>query len=588
MDDNLNDRIARLNDGSELKTKELWGFVEEIGNSEFRMLTTKGIQTMLNCEEIFIRAKIVYKIFKYDFPDNILVERIFSDVHPAVIVEAIKGVFEGYRKYSPERQTFVLDKVKKALNDPIINLRGESFFSTIGLGYPSESLNFDSLTELDAASIWKLWGDVFPLFLNNFPKNRTLSNSARFSSNLTTSLKYISENQRLEIAESLYNWVDLKLINKTRLDTYELSVIHFLFEDNKKQNDGRETLLRKCLSHWHTGFVALSFSSVFWYWELLSKNEIAIILECLDQDRHDNRWFRAIAITSRDIPAEIQEKLLGSATYFNEELRSIVEGMPKQLLSDALEILTGKLWPFPLYNLDRTNREIWQNIKEYIIIHEVDLNFPICLKDMLWKFLNSGEHNSGYSNKIEDIWKDLCTKSDDRNRLLNILIQLSVEINYSIEPTKKLYEIILDSYGDNVKEAYLLIGKYADAIQQHESDGSDFLKIMSKHHMQLIQSEPFKTDEMILKLFLKSNRSDFPENTILKEDIDEILNSVKATPIKFKYLPVIIEIMMERLPDYANILSNLKVIRYTGNDAGKKLKESLIANETAENWYENL
>lgn len=586
LDANLDDRIARLNDGNELKTKELWGFVEAIGNSEFLTLTTKGIQTMLNCEEIFIRAEIVNKIFKYDFPDNTLVERIFSDVHPAVIVEAIKGVFEGYRKYSTERQSFILDRVKIAMIDPIVNLRGESFFSTIGLGYPSESLDFDSLTELDAASIWKLWGDVFPLFLNNFPKNRTLSDSARFSSNLTESFKYITENQRLEIADSLYNWIDIRLKNKMPLDTYELSVIHCLFENNKKLNDGRGTLIRKCLSHWHTGFAALSFSSVFWYWELLSSNEIAIILECLDQDRPDCRWFRAIAITSRAIPAEIQERLLGSATYFNEEIRTIVERMPVQLLSDALEILTGKLWPFSFYGLARTNCEVWQRIKEYIIIHEVDPKFSICLNDMLWKFLSSGEHNSGYINQIESIWKDLCTKSDDRNKLLNILIHSTVEVNYSIVPTKKLYEIILDSYGDNVKEAYLFLGKYADAIQQHDRDGSDFFEIMRKHLMQLIQSELFKTDKKIINLYLKLNSPDFPENIILAEEIEEILNSVKATPIKFKYLPIILEIMMERFPDYADILSNLKVIRYTGNDAGKKLKESLTANETAENWYE--
>ncbi|MGE8377189.1 MAG: hypothetical protein ACN6PN_02535 [Sphingobacterium sp.] len=578
--------VELVNLDQKINKRQLWDLVRGLDQEIFQLLTSKGILNIINNDEVFIRAKAANRLFMYGLPDFEIVEEIFSDSHPGVIIEAIKGIFLGLNIYNTDQRSFICEKMKCSLKNSMVGLRGNSFFSSFGLSHAADTIKIDELPKNEAAVLWNIWGSLFPAFLANYPVQMAFVNSPRFSENLRRGLSFLEEDARLSIGMSLYSWIDIRLNNNISLDSHELFVIPCIYEQSTEYSIERQSLLKKCLNHWHTGFVTSSLAKVFWYWEKLSENEVNCIREVLKSNRMDKRWLKAVSITRGEIYPEIQKELFDEADFFDKPIKLILEKFEDNLLLDAVILMFHGVGPISQYSFNHDYSKIWLDIVETIIFEEKEPCYSICLDEMVIEYANGGCNNRNYWNDVKAIWIKHCKNTKDKAPLLNSLIKATVSSSYVIIETRFLWETLLDSYGENGDVAFKEIAKYTEGMQLHDPEGDEFIEILSKYKDTLILLEEFDLDRRVLNLAASLNA---PNNEIafeLTDKIDEILELSKSMSVKLKFTFKVLELITNNYPLYKKTLSKLSVLPNYILKIGQEQRESFYSNFNIENWYE--
>lgn len=225
--------------------------------------------------------------------------------------------------------------------------------------------------------------------------------------------------------------------------------------------------------------------------DLLSSQEVEFILNLLYSDRIDCRWLRAVSITQKSIPKEIQYRIFRDEDLFSQECSDIVAVIEDQLLADAITLFCGEPHPISWLGLNHVGRENWYPIVKWVLINKHEVGFDQALKEMVVSYAN-GPTPDWKEDGLE-IWTALCS-SEKQEVLAARLINETARCNCSIDPTQRLWHALIDSYIDEtIDKLVIRVLDGLEAMQHHDQDDilhffdRKFLKLIFYHRRQWIR-----------------------------------------------------------------------------------------------------
>jgi hypothetical protein len=573
--------VEKINRGEEISTSSIWSFLLHLQrNKSEPLLSPDGALHILNSDEAFIRNRMAYLLLKRKFPkDKRILNAIFKDNHPSVVFEGMKGAILGFPDYSKNEQNEIRSYLKNALEDPFVVIRANNLFTTFGVDYGSESIDWKIIDEKNKGYIWELWSELFPIFLNKYPKNLRFANSGRFGATLDDSVKYLNEQQGLKICEAYYNWIE-KYLHVSLPDTYEFGVLPYLLEIITDNKEIRLDLFKRIFAHPDTNFITYSLSWCLSYWNHLSEKEKAFILQLLKSNREDQRWLVAVSLTQHKVPNEIQKLIFGSDKYFDQTTETIVTSFNSQTLLDCLNVFCG--YPQPLWWLGfhHNGRELWYKIIKWILKNEFSTGFEICLMEMI------GDGVNGFSSTWENdgivIWDSLCETSNEKKRLAERLIIETARCTCNIPTTKNLWRSLIKGYDKDIEELAVLVSENLKVLQNSNPD--DLIRFFTDDFLETNLLPKLNFDKLVLTLLIPiyDGKVDAVENIELAVQI--IKDFSQKEQLQLDFTAKIIDGVIREKGHEFKVLHQLKNIRYPFAEFDRSIYKEINDDYELENW----
>lgn len=536
--------VGLLNDKKEAPKNLVWDYLECLKSGFTDSLPDHNGQIqILSYEEAFIRSEAAFALTSRQFPPKEISDIIFNDSHPSVAFHAIKGMIQGSPFYSEAEVDQCIQLIIEALKRTEVIIRANNLLTTFGIGYQSESIGWSSLSDEGKSVVWKVWGSIFPFFLDHYPPELRVRNTGRFGSTINSSKAYINPDQAIKIANSYFNWIESILTQRVP-DTHEFAVVSYLIDTCDKDSAVRLDLFKRIFQVKDTSMTLYSLSWSLSSWNKLSENEKQLILDIQQSDRIDRRWILATILTATKLPEEITNLLFGSPKF----LKLPASDMAKELdsegyLNDSLSVFCGKYYEFVDLGIGRDGGERWFPILEWIILNEYETGFEMSLKMYLSEGVNG--FSDSWGKDPTRIWKSICDKTGNLDILAQLLIEETGRSSCVIAITKVLWSDLLAVYKLVRNEETLaeLIFAKIDLLQMmNPEDLVEFFgtKFFVSHLVPLSS-----IDLAAMELFVELQQSKKGVEDKIPNKITQILRLAKDSKLTFHFVSQHLKLAIE-------------------------------------------
>ena len=307
------------------------------------LLSLKVAQALLGYEEALIRARTAREWFAVKRTDDSeLIERIFQDTHPAVILESFERCARKWRQFTPQRQTVLKARLEQAASSEVI-----------AVAFLPQLVVFDREEYFGDNPPWDLFEAVMPRVFSALPE-RARFVDARLYSVMETAVRSCEPAALVSICHSWLEWLKRETAIRY-LDEYSLSVADILIRATRSDPTLRGSFIQDLLSLDASDILIYVLRDLLDLWSDLQERERKLVLNLLNSQRRDEKWLRAVALTRRTVPEEIQELILGKGNSLELAPATLVAQIPMPLLSAAVAVQCGK--PGVFWNLAHSSKK---------------------------------------------------------------------------------------------------------------------------------------------------------------------------------------------------------------------------------------
>lgn len=503
-----------------LSSKEVWEglkleYREEYGKDYLRFLL-KAIYL----DEVFIKEKVYYNLFKYFVHQDVNLMRVLKyNEHPSIVYKSFIGAFHNWERYPVEAKKEMITVLKEYLKASPVLIRFLRFLENFQDEYTTDGIDWTELNKEQRTELWKVWYELFYIIFDSFPFDLNQINAPHLVAVAKESLDYINDsNLIVQFAARWHKW--LKSLNSRGFpDDYAMSVASYLIKGTKHDSESRAVLFQDLLSDNETSLITTHLSHFITYWDFLSEQEKSQLLSLINSTRIDNKWLKAIALTGRHIPLEIQVYLFGEEITTKEPKHILSELSKLELLEPCLNVYTG--FPQPLWwnGYHHKNKGFWD-----VIICEVlqtksgEWSFYLALKEFIDELYNKTSRFKGglelYSHLLEDeeisrmVFEELIFVSTTQNQSNKIMWDRFTEKSEFIKNPFYL-ELILQNI---------------ESLQYQQLLDNDLLEYFDSGYIQKYILPNFKTDQT---LFILINQYKQYINEDMKDISDKVLDIIK-------------------------------------------------------------
>ncbi|WP_440970905.1 hypothetical protein ACSS6N_09460 [Peribacillus frigoritolerans] len=498
-----------------LTSKEIWEGLKLEYREEFGTEYLRFLNKAIYLDEVFIKEKAYYFVHQ----DVNLMNVLKYNEHPSIIFKSFIGAFHSWEKYSRESKEKMIMVLAEYLKSPPVLVRFLRFLENFQDEYITDGIDWSVLNEDQKIDLWKVWYELFYIIFDAFPFDLNQIDEPHLVAVARESLDYIKDsNLIVQFATRWHQW--LKSLNsKSYPDDYAMSVAAYLMEGTKNDSEGRAALFEKLLRDNETSLITTHLSHFVTYWYLLNEHEKSQILSLINSSRKDNKWLKAIALTGRHIPKEIQVSLIGEEIT-TKEPEYIIDKLSKiELLEPCLNVYTG--FPQPLWwnGYHSKNGEFWDIIiSEVLITKSIECSFRLALKEFIDELYNKTLRFEGgmelYSNLLED--------EEISKIVFEELIFVSSTQNQS---NKEMWDKFTEKSEFIQNPFYLdLVLQNIEPLQYQQLAYNDLLAYFDSVFIQKYIIPNFKTDET---LFILINQYKKYINDDVQDMSDKVLGMIK-------------------------------------------------------------
>lgn len=257
-----------------------------------------------------------------------LLDRIFEDRHPKVLLEVLESCILRWSGLSSERQAELITRLSAAVES-----------TSAAIAVLPKMVVFDRVEHSGKNPPWKLFESLMPRVLAALPQNLSF-NGPRLYSVMESAVRYCSPETVVVMCKSWIYWIGLR-IAAGRFEQYELSVTDILVRATRNCPQLRVGLVDRLLSINPTAALIHVVSDVQNSWDDLTKAERMALLKLLRESRLDRYWLCAVAITRGNVPPEIQVEILGKKDALNVGAAQLLATTPSNLLNAAIAVQCG-------------------------------------------------------------------------------------------------------------------------------------------------------------------------------------------------------------------------------------------------------
>ncbi|MBF0709383.1 ATP-binding protein [Alkalihalobacillus hwajinpoensis] len=496
--ENIANKLIQPHESKNVSSEEAW----KIASNEFLFeeedKNLRLIAQLLSYKESFIRSKIAFTVARYFSDSKQHIDIVFSDEHPNVVYQAIRGAMRGWNSFNCEHKAYLMNYMTQAMSNKIVAANTSRFLIDFGDDFGRDYIDRSSLNEDQTKELWSVWSELFPIFLQTVPNNFVSLNESDLFNTVIKSVEYIDSSAVVKIAESWLYWIEKNLPNRL-LHESGYAVSDFLLK--KTEPSERQRISERILSQEDTNFITVALSEFVDKWTTLSDGEKQKIISLLQSNREDVRWLKAVCLTRTKVPEIISSIVLGKEKIFEEEIIKVIDYFPVELLTDCLRVFIGN--PQPLwwlgYHHPRGTR--WPEMLLRLLEIPEHPSFKVALSNFVDRFIN-GAFRDEQRIQVLEVWENIISYKD--NCLSDYLFsELKVQcISNNGPDIKDLWSVFFNNINNEKKSYYI-----NDVVKEVEAF-TYFNEIYEIFHMEFFEKEilpQLTADNILINMVMSSD-----------------------------------------------------------------------------------
>ncbi|WP_116117371.1 hypothetical protein [Paraburkholderia sp. BL6669N2] len=441
--------------------------------------------------------------------DAAIIERIFSEEHPAVAEAVYLGVIAAWPSCNEERRRMLTRSMQTMAASPV---------SAVVL---IEQLVVIARKEYGGETTpWELFEAVMPVVLRELPFGASFRDE-RLYDVMDSAVENISQSSLLEIID---RWIELveEFASGGVPSDYLLGVSDILVLGVDSKSGERDKRIERLLALPGTACRIRIVSDLVDSWNQLSERERSLLLNHLTVGSSDSVWLQAAALTRSTVPAEIQSLVLPSGIDISSAPNEVIARIPSQLLNACLNVFTGYNPVIYYVGAQGARRSAWNAIARAIACMPTHPMFEAC-----WEWLATTEEPTVLAKVATELGADYS------ERVARLLLERKRRTSgeFMLEVWDALFELPVS---DEVKSDW--IARMADIAPNALDSLYEYKSwIPESHHKEFLSH--FKEDIGIvmrlhkLREALHDSRRDIPISKDLSSLIVESLHRlIDETP----------------------------------------------------------
>ncbi len=415
-----------------------------------RQLTSQMTARLLSFDVSMVRAPVVRLwLSQPRSGDQHLLQRIFSEQHPAVTRAAYQGVLDAWPSCDDERRATLTSGLQAMADSPV-----------------SAAVLVDHLVIIDRDEFggqetpWALLEALMPRVLRQLPPGASFRDE-RLYHVMDQAIGNISLQSLLEIVDRWIELVQQYSLSGTPSD-YILGVSDILMSGVSSESGEREARVEGLLALPGTASRIRVVSDLVDAWDGLSTGERTRLLQHLTTEARDEVWLKAAALTRSSVPAEIQTALLPEGVDLESPPEAIINRLPPQLLAACVQVFTGHHPVIYYVGAHGSRNATWNAILRRVVRMPEHTMFVVA-----WEWLSF----IGKSEELAEVAGEL--GPEQAERLAGLLLERKQHTSgdFMTEVWEALFGLPV---GDEMKSDWLarmaaLAPNALDSLEEHES-----------------------------------------------------------------------------------------------------------------------
>jgi hypothetical protein len=429
--------------------------------------------------------------------DYEVLDRIFSENHPAVTKEIYRAVIEVWGFCDPERRELLKKSIQEMAASPIV-----------ATALIEQLVVFGRREYMDETPPWEVFEAVMPVVLNELPLGVAVRDD-RLYDVMDRAIGRISKSSLIDIID---RWIDLlEGIARSGVPTdYMLGVSDILVRGMNGDSPSRVPRIERLLSIPGTAARIRIVADLVDAWERLVKDERLFLLNHLRSHDVDVVWLQAAALTRRFIPTEIEIELFPFGLSLSQSPEVLIREMPKKLLNASVHVFTGNHPTIYYVGAQGSRSAVWKNI-----VVEIARRPDHAMFEEAWEWLMA----TGETDVLADLVMELGT--EHANRVANLLFERKLRTSGEFMPQvwEALFSLELES---SVRSAWIVrMASIAPKVLNSLSEAKSWIP---KPYRNEFYSH-FKEDVDLIKLLHTISKS------VPNLSSDELASSLIAEPL---------------------------------------------------------
>lgn len=202
---------------------------------------------------------------------------------------------------------------------------------------------FNRVEEFGKSPPWELFARLLPRALDCMPHTIALRDG-RLNAVVDDAMKQLPTSAMGDALEAWINRI-IRRVDAFTLDEYELSVTEPLLK--LATDERRYRLISVLLTAGDTGLRLVTISRLIESWTELPLREAVLVLSSLRSSEQDALWLKAVALTTRSIPASVARWCIDQSSILPLNSTEVEQLLGKELFSACIYVHCG--WPQPLW-----------------------------------------------------------------------------------------------------------------------------------------------------------------------------------------------------------------------------------------------
>lgn len=481
IDSDALNRAKKKLDSNELPNQyESWALLQ---NAQYKKekISSSFLNVLLNHNEAFIREAVVYELIKQVKTIDVnYIKNIFSDDHPSVIFHCIRALLLNWKEIPGEHRIFYKKIILDSLSDKLVSIRAYNLVLTFSIDYSGDCIiNWSDLSDKETKELWELWSEFYPIVVDKVPLGLYV-NSGRFTATMIEGMKHLSIKNGVNVIQNWLLYINKQLKSGLFLDDHEMAIASYLIKLTKEDYKIRESIFNELITSKDTNFLLSNIKWSIDLWSNLNDLEKEQMLNVIDSKRIDNRWIISTFLASERPPKEFLQKMYNDTQILDKNVEEIISIIPRETISDAIGVFLGKPGQFSSLGLSHQNAKLWVKVIHYILINNKDIQYDLCLDEFVADGVNGF---STFSENGIEIWKSICSKSENLERLTLSLIENVVRSSCVIQVTKEMWDILIKAFEDsNLINKLLELLKSKIELILHPYN-KDFIRVIEREFL---------------------------------------------------------------------------------------------------------
>jgi len=375
--------------------------------------------------------------------------------------------------FTQDQKDLIISYFLRNLRRISVALQAKDFLENFGDEYYANGLDWKKYNQEQTIELWNLWCITFSEFFIRIPPKYLEMEEGRMEYSMNQFVKHVQDPQlRLELFKAWNDW-----LVKCKCPTdYGMCVMEYILQYILSTFPGRELLLCEMIKVSDTSILTCHVKHIVDNWDCITSSEKQKFYELIFSNRKDTIWIKAVTLTRKSVPLEIQKSFCiseiseSTTIEFVETLRNI------QILENCLNVYCG--YPQPLWwnGYHHCYCKLWDMVIMRVLESDIiDQSYEISLRE----FLESQEFkNNRFGNYSNEIWGNILSNYQKREHTLSRLIKISTRQSQTI---KQIWVMYLNACNSHEKDiAYKKVAEFIEILQYYQDGDAGILDLFDK------------------------------------------------------------------------------------------------------------